>query len=45
MKKKLKLKPGRYKLTLRIRAGGATATDTAKLRVIASKVTQASLSG
>jgi hypothetical protein len=33
VKKKVKLKPGRYKLTLRLKAGGTTATDTAKLRV------------
>ena len=33
VKKKLKLKPGRYKLTLKVKAGGTTATDTAKLRV------------
>ncbi len=33
VKKKLKLKPGRYKLTLKVKAGGQTATDTAKLRV------------
>ena len=33
VKKKLTLKPGRYKLTLRLKAGGTTATDTAKLRV------------
>ena len=33
VKKKLNLKPGRYKLSLRLKAGGTTATDTAKLRV------------
>jgi hypothetical protein len=33
VRKKLKLKPGRYKLTLKVKAGGTTATDTAKLRV------------
>jgi hypothetical protein len=37
VKKKLKLKPGRYKLRLRLKAGGKTATDTAKLRVIRAR--------
>jgi hypothetical protein len=33
IKKKLKLKPGRYKMALKVKAGGETASDTAKLRV------------
>ena len=33
VKKKLKLKPGRYKVTLKVKAGSTTATDTARLRV------------
>ena len=37
VKKKVKLKRGRYKLTLRLTAGGETATDTAKLRVIRAR--------
>jgi hypothetical protein len=34
VKKKLKLKPGRYKLGLKLKVDGLTASDTAKLRVI-----------
>lgn len=46
VKKKLKLKAGRYKLTLSLKAGGQTATDTAKLRVTRpAKVTPASTLG
>jgi hypothetical protein len=37
VRKKLKLKPGRYRITLAVKAGGKTATDTAKLRVIARR--------
>ena len=33
VKKKIALKPGKYGLKLTVKAGGATATDTAKLRV------------
>ena len=36
VKKKLALKPGRYRITLKVKAGGTTATDTAKLRVTRS---------
>ena len=33
LKKKVGLPPGRYKIALKLKAGGETATDTAKLRV------------
>ena len=37
VKKKISLKPGKYRLKLTVKAGGATATDTAKLRVMKKK--------
>jgi len=33
VRKKLRLKPGRYRIALKLKAGGVTAIDTAGLRV------------